>query len=127
VLAGALDENPDCLRADLQRYYGIDLDRAMAGAHTAAHVAALVACLPSDAALFRAGNPDAVWTLEATLLAVLHNDLAGLMWGLSDKRKRGARPKPIGPSWLTGRGSRKLPARVLTADELMAELSKPRR
>ena len=29
---------PDELRADLQQYYGIDLDHAIAGEHTAEHV-----------------------------------------------------------------------------------------
>ena len=99
----------------------------MSGGHSAAHIAALVACLPSDAAVFRADNPDAVWTLDNTLLAIIHNDLAGLIWGMSPKRKRGPKPRPIGPSWLTKGTVRKLEARAMPVDELMAELSKPRR
>jgi len=122
-----MQEHPDQLRADLQRHYGIDLDHAMAGEHTAAHIGALVACLPSDASLFRVDNPDAAWTLETVLLAVIHNDISSLIYGMSDPRKRGHKPKPIGPSWLTAKAVRKLEARTLTIDELMAELSKPRR
>ena len=122
-----MQEHPDQLRADLQRHYGIDLDHAMAGEHTAAHIGALVACLPSDAAVFKAKNPDAAWTLETVLLAVIHNDISSLIYGMSDPRKRGHKPKPIGPSWLTKGAVRTLEARALPIDELMAELSKPRR
>lgn len=127
MLAEAARNHPAELRADLQRHYGIDLDHAMAGEHSAGHVAALVACLPSDSAIFRAENPDAAWTLEHVLLAALHNDLTGLMWGMSDPKKRGKKPKPIGPSWMTKEETRKLDARVLRIDELMEELNKPRR
>ena len=115
------------MRADLQRYYGVDLDKAMAGEHSAAHIAALVKCLPSDAAMLRAENADAAWTLETVLLATLHNDLSMLMWGMSDTRKRGPKPKRIGPSWMTKDSTRKMAARTLEISELMKELQKPRR
>jgi len=122
-----MQKHPVELRADLQMYYNVDIDRAMAGEHSAGHVAALTACLPSDSAIMRAENPDAVWTLETVLLATVHNDIAALMWGMGDPKKRGARPRRIGPSWLTEADVRKLDARVLTIDELMEELNKPRR
>lgn len=117
----------DALRADLQETYGIDLDHAMAGAHTPAHIAALVAQLPPDARLRVEGDKDAVWTLRDIILVQLLNDFRTFMWGMSDSRRRGAAPQPIGPAWLTGRRRRTLPARVLPIDELMAELGKPRR
>ena len=111
----------------MQRYYGIDLDHAIAGNHSAAHIAALVKCLPSDAAMFRAQNPDNAWTLETVLLATLRNDFQMYIWGVGDPKRRGAKPKRIGPSWLTKGDMRKLEARTLEIDELMKELSKPRR
>ena len=120
-------KHPTELRADLQRYYGVDLDRAQAGEHTAGHVAALAVCMPSDSAVMRAENQDAVWTLDSVLLAVLHNDLTALMWGMSDPVKRGAKPPRIGPSWLVEADAKKLDARVLSIDELIKELNKPRR
>lgn len=123
----AVREHPDELRADLQRYYGIDLDHAMNGEHTAGHIASLVVCLPSDAALFRTINPDAAWTLQSVLLAAIFNNLTGLIYGMSDKRKRGSKPKRIGPSWIVNQDKRKLDARPMSITELMAELSKPRR
>jgi hypothetical protein len=66
---------PDALRADLQQYYGIDIDAAMAGRHSAAHVAALVAGLPRGARLWATVEPDSAWTLEATVTAYVANIL----------------------------------------------------
>lgn len=117
---------PDELRADLQRIYGIDLDRAMSGEHTPNHIAALVKCLPRDSLIARAVNPDNEWSMESTLLADLSNNLAGLLWGMSDKRKRGGRRPNIGPSWMRVK-ARTLEARVMSIDELMNELNKPRK
>lgn len=116
----------DALRADLQRYYGIDLDHAMAGEHSAGHVAALVAFLPSDANLRRAADGDAAWTLEATLMASILNSLNLLIWAMSDQRKRGPKPQLVGPSYMSATKST-VPARTMTIDELMEELGKPRR
>ena len=114
------------LRADLQRVYAIDWDEARAGGHTVRHMAALVACLPPDACLRAAVNPDAMWTLEPQLLAGIYNALSGLIWGMGDRRHRGPRPRPIGPSWVTNGGTRTLESRAMTVDQLMAELCKPR-
>lgn len=117
-------ETEDALRADLQRFYGIDLDAAMRGEHTAAHIAALVRYLPSDCALRRERDDDAAWTLRDILLASILNSLNALIYGMGDKKKRGKRPSLIGPNYLT---KKTLPARVMSADDLMRELSKPRR
>lgn len=125
LLAALIDTSEDALRADLQRYYGIDLDHAMAGEHSAGHVAALAAYLPSDAATHIMNDGDAVWTLEATLTAALLNTLNALAYGMSDKAKRGSRPQMVGPSRM--RGGRKALAKPMTTEQLMAELSKPRR
>lgn len=127
ALAEVMRRHPTELRADLQRFFGVDIDRAMAGEHSAGHVAALVACLPSDSSTLRAENPDAAWTLESVLLAVIHNDLSALMWGMSDPKRRGPKPKRVGPSWMTAEEKRSLDTRVLSIDELMEELRKPRR
>ena len=115
------------MRADLQQYYGIDFDGAVDGAHSARHVAALVVNLPRESRLAVAENPDMAWSLTDVLLAVLVNSFRGFVWGMSDPKKRGSKPDPIGPSWMTKGKMRSLPARVLPIDELMNELSKPRR
>lgn len=114
------------LRADLQRVYGIDWDEARAGAHTVRHVAALVACLPADSCVRTSANSDAAWGIERQLLAGIYNSLNVLIWGMGDPRRRGAKPRPVGPSWMTKGGSRSLETRAMTPDELMRELAKPR-
>ena len=126
-LGAAMLMHQDELRADLQRVYHIDLDHAMGGEHTAGHVAALVSCLPSDSSLAATVDDDARWTVEACVLADVRNLLAGLIWGMGDKRRRGSPPKPIGPSWMTKGNDRTLEARVLSIEELMRELGKPRK
>ena len=115
------------LRADLQQFYGIDLDHAMEGRHTVRHVAALVAQMPQESRLAKAFNDDAVWSMTDVLLAVLVNRFNGFVWGMSDKRHRGPRPELIGPSWMTQGAKKSLPARALPIDKLIAELSKPRK
>ena len=127
MLAANVSKHEDETRADLQRVYGIDLDHARAGKHTASHIAALVACLPPDSNIARANNSDAQWTLEACVLADINNMLSGFIWGMSDPKRRGNMRKPIGPSWMTKGNDRTLEARVLTIDELMAELGRPRK
>lgn len=112
---------PDELRADLQQYYGIDLDHAIAGEHTAEHVAALVRHLPSDARVCRREDPDAIWTLDTVLQASLLNAFTSFMWGMGDKRTRGKRPTPVGPSYIAGR--HKLPAQVMSIAELERQLA----
>jgi hypothetical protein len=116
----------DELRADLQQTYGIDLDRAMAGEHTARHIAALVVQLPPDARVRVAENKDALWTLSDVINVSTLNSLRLFMWSFGDPKKRGSAPQLIGPSWMVNANKRTLPARVLPIDELIAELSKPR-
>ena len=127
LLVEAMREHPDALRADLQRVYGIDLDHAMAGEHSAYHVAALVAHLPSDACIFTARSKDALWGLDDVLLASLLNSLNILIYGMSDPKRRGREPQLVGPSYLTTKRGRKLDGREMTADALMAILNKNRR
>jgi len=114
------------LRADLQQYYGIDLDHAMTGGHSVHHICCLVMQLPSNARIRTAGNADNQWTLNDVLMASVLNSLNGLIYGMSDKKKRGHRPEIVGPSWMQDKHTRSIPARVLPANELMKVLSLPR-
>lgn len=122
-----MSESPDALRADLQRVYGVDIDRAMEGRHSAEHIAALAAYLPSDSCVYKARSEDARWGLDSTLLAALLNSLNALIYGLGDAKRRGNPPQLVGPSYMTKGNGRSLDAMAMTADELMAVLSKPRR
>ena len=114
------------LRADLQQYFGIDLDAAMRGEHSASHIALLVTQLPQQARLVQFINKDAAWTLSDVLMAVLINNFRMFVYGMSDPKKRGQKPELIGPSYLTEQ-KKTLPARVLPIDKLLEELNKPRR
>lgn len=114
------------LRADLQQFYGICLDDAFSGRYSVAHIVALVQNMPQSARISSAYNDDAKWGMTETLLAVLINRFNMFVWGMSDRKKRGAKPQLIGPRAITDGGKHTLPARTLTIDALMRELSKPR-
>lgn len=116
------------LAADLQQYFGIDLEKAMSGEHSAHHIAQLVAHMPQESRLAKAVNKDASWTLTDVLMAVLINNFRMFVYGISDPKKRGSKPELIGPSYLTKQANKStLPARVLPIDKLLEELQKPRR
>ncbi len=117
----------DELRADLQETYGIDIDRAIAGEHTARHIAALVVQLPPNARCRVAANKDNVWTLSDVVNVSTLNALRAFMWSFGDPKKRGQMPQVIGPKWMVDANKRTLPARALPVDELMEVLSRPRR
>lgn len=117
----------DELRADLQETYGIDIDRAIAGEHTARHIAALVVQLPPNARCRVAANRDNVWTLSDVVNVSTLNALRVFMWSFGDPKKRGQMPQVIGPKWMVDANKRTLPARALPVDELMEVLSRPRR
>lgn len=114
------------MRADLQQTYGIDLDKAMGGEHSAAHIAALTAQLPAGARIRVCESPDDRWTSELCLLAMLANQLNMLLYMFGAK-KGDKKPALIGPSWMTGARSNKVDAQVMTIEQLRAELAKPRR
>ena len=127
ILVAEFITHDDELRADLQQTYGIDLDIAMGGKHTAAHIAALVVQLPPNARLRVAEDKDALWTLSDVIAVNTYNALRMFMWGMSDPKKRGNQPEIIGPEWMKQRGKHSLPARVMSVDELMDYLTLPRR
>lgn len=107
--------------------YGIDLRAAMDSGMEPGLVAALSAQLPPDCRWRVAADPDAWWTGERILQAALLNELRSFIWGMADKKKRGAPPKPIGPSYMTKGRSRKLAAVAMSREKLLEELAKPRK
>lgn len=107
----------------MQQYYGVDIDHR--SVHTPHHIACLLIELPSDARVRVAENADSRWTLEDVILAAIFNSLNALIYGMSDKRKRGNPPPLAGPSWMTDK-KHQLPARVMPAGELMQILNMPR-
>lgn len=125
--AATLREHPCEVAADIQQYYGIDVERARFDGHSAWHMSVLIAQLPQDCRVRKAIDADMQWTLENVLLAAVVNNQRMYAWGRSDPAKRGPAPKPIGPSYMTAGATRTLPARALPVSQLMEELSKPRR
>lgn len=116
-------KHPDELRADVQQYYGIDLDHAMAGEHAATHIAALVCQLPIDARIRIANNQDNLWTFTDTLIAAVANRLGSILNAL------GGDVEPIGPAYAMGReggSGRIVQAVAMTRAELDERLSRPR-
>lgn len=86
--------HPDELRADLQQYYGVDWDRRRE--HTATHVAALAAQLPSDARTFRAENPDCVIDYRTAVLMRMEHGIRTLAWMQTKDGQKGRKcPKPM--------------------------------
>ena len=84
---------PDELRADLQRFYGLDIDR-MGCDYSVAHAAACAANMPRDSACVRAVSPVAAWSDETYLLAQIEYDLRVLAWQNSkDGAKNRNKPK----------------------------------
>lgn len=116
----------DELAADLMETYGVSLEDAAAGERSPEFVAALALQLPPDCRWRVAEDRDAWWTGDRMLAASLVNSLNGLVWGMSDKRRRGPRPRPVGPTWAVG-GSRKAATVAMDREALMRELRKPRR
>ena len=98
----------------------------MRGGHSAAHVAALAAQLPPDARVRAKVDQDGLWGLEHVLLASIANSLNMLIWGMSDRKRRGRRPRPIGPSWMTAGRKRNVAKRAVPLSQLKEELSRPR-
>ena len=126
LLAYVLAFREDELRADLQEHYGIDLDFAMAGGHTAKHIAALVAQMPAGARIRICENDDERWTLETSMLAAIFNQINALIFMFGAK-KGDKRPQLVGPSWMVSDSGKKVDAMVMTIDELREVLARPRR
>ena len=68
-------DHPTELRADLQRYYGLNVD-AMGRDFTANHAAACAACLPMGSATLAAYEPALRWTWTEHKLHELESILA---------------------------------------------------
>lgn len=120
-------ERRDELSADLMENYGVCLDEAMEGRYGAPFVAALADQLPQSCRWRVSYDDDAWWDGDRLLQASLVNALRGLIWGMSDKVKRGPKPKPIGPRWAVEGKARTLAATAMPREELLRQLSLPRK
>lgn len=76
LLALAIKRHPAQVRADLQRFYGLNLDR-MGAEFSAYHAADCLACLPHGSAFREAVDPSTVWTDAEYFLHGIVQMLAG--------------------------------------------------
>lgn len=119
-------EHPDELRADLQEFYGLCLD-GMGRDFSTIHAAALVVQLPEGSRVRSAYRPDAVWTVDRSLMAGVLNALNFIAWTKTrDGQRNRNRPVPVGPAADAARG-RKAPATAMTVGELRTALAEPRK
>ena len=85
---------PDELRADMQQYYGLDMD-GMGRDHSVMHYATCAAQLPLGSRTMSALNPDASWGWTERLLSLIEYDLRVVAWQRTKDAQEGAnRPKP---------------------------------
>lgn len=85
------------LRADFQRFYGLNLDD-MGRSYSVHHAACIAAHMPQGSALYASIDPSSEWTASDHLLSLIEYDIRSLAWGLSGGRKsKSPKPKRIEP------------------------------
>lgn len=108
-----LASHEDALRADFQRFYGLNLDD-MGDAYSFRHAAALCANLPDDSAVFRAEGDG--WTGTQQLLASIGRGIDVIWWQRTEdgQRQNAAPPDRYAPPREI---ERRLRATAVTVDE----------
>ncbi len=101
------------LRADMQRVYGVDLDRVRSGEVSVRQAAALCACLPAGSLCLAAVDARLAWSTEQSLILAVVNAVRGI-----------AGAAPIDPSKLAANN---MGAVAMGTDELDAKLAKKRK
>lgn len=90
-----MGNHPGELRADFQRFYGLNLD-GMGCEYSVSHAACLACHLPSDSATLQAVYPQNGWTQTEYLLHAIEYDLRVLIWQNSKDGTKGKnKPKPL--------------------------------
>ena len=86
-----LAKAPDALKADFQRFYGLNPDLMWTGGLTPTYTAALAACLPRQAVIWRELDPRLAWDDQTYLLADIRDFLGFLAWTKTkDASRKGA-------------------------------------
>lgn len=88
-----LASHEDALRADFQRFYGLNLD-GMGSAYSYRHAAALCANLPGDSAVYRAEGDG--WTETQQLLASIGRGIDTIWW---QRTEAGSKPNATAPDY----------------------------
>lgn len=119
-----LSRSPDSLRADLQRYYGLDLDE-LGHSLRVRRAADLAAHLPDDACVWTALDPRAAWGSTRQLLADIADNTNFLAWCKTKNAQR------HGATWKgrirrPGYDTSHAETTAKPMDEAIALLSRPR-
>lgn len=124
MLVAFRNRHGGALRADFQRFYGLNLDD-LGKTYGVLHAAELAAHLPPESAtmLAVAGG----WSKTDLLLATLIDDFRFYMWAKSGGKAKN-RPKPIPrPGVVDESRKRMKDALLLPVDEVKRRLALPRR
>lgn len=118
-----LDAAPDALRADVQRFYGLDLDQ-LGHEIRVRRMADLSANLPQNAAVWGRIDPRAQWDTTTQLLANIADNTAFNAWTKTKDAQKGGRwhgaiPRP-------GHDSGQPDIQTLQPDDMLRILSMPR-
>lgn len=93
LLARLMRDKPCELRADMQAYYGLNLD-GMGTAYSYAHAACCAAQLPAGARVWR--ETAAEWGMDTYMLHSIEHSLRVLAWqNTEDAQKRRNYPQPL--------------------------------
>lgn len=93
VLARAEVEHPAQLRADLQQYYGLNID-GMGSEYSYNHAAALVANLPRSSRIAAIENAACEWADNDYLLYTIEYTLRVISWQIGGCKGRAPEPLP---------------------------------
>lgn len=130
TLVTLLALGPDALRADMQRFYNLDLDE-VGHSIRVMRAADLAANLPDEACVWGRADPRAGWGTDRQLLANIADSVSFLAWTKTgDAARRGARwkgaiPRPGLPQAAHDGGTRQEGV-GLDADAMRGMLSRPR-
>lgn len=119
-----LDGAPDRLRADLQRFYGLDLDE-LGHSIRVRRMADLAANLPPEAHVWQTFDPRAEWTNRDHLLAAIADNTGFLAW-CQTKEAQHAGAKWHGRIPRPGERGQRTDTVAVDVDELAEILSRPR-
>lgn len=117
-------DHPCELRADFQQYYNLDSD-GIGGRIRCLRAADLAAMLPQGSRCALAMSPQAAWSNEAVVMAMVDFRLQQILYSLAGgKAKDGSKlPKP---DCLYKPGTNEREADGMTVDEMREFLSRPR-
>ena len=116
---------PDSLRADIQRFYGLDIDEVGRSIRVR-RAADLAAHLPAEACVWRVLDPRMEWTVTDWLLASIADNTNWLGWTKTKAAMRGMKWKGRIPRPGDNRHATQSDAVAVDVDTLRRMMDMPR-